>query len=414
MLEFLKDEVVFVGAARTPVGAYLGDLKTVKVQELGVIALKEAVKRANIDISDIDEVIVGHVTGSQTTNNLGNIIGIDAGVKFEATGMTVNRICGSGMQSAVSGALEILRGNKKVIAVGGAESLSRAPYMLPEEARFKGFRMGDSRLIDANDEGHRTASGENSGINHMGNTAENVVRKYEISREDQDLFAYESQMKAKKAMESGRFAKEIVPVEVKSRKESHLVDKDGHPKPDTTLEKLAKLRPVFEKDGTVTAGNASGLNDGAAFEIITTLSYAKEHGLDVMGKLVDYEIAGVDPAYMGMGPVPAINNLLKRNNLDLKKDIGMLEINEAFSGQTLGCLKELDIYLESDYYKNNFNLHGGAVALGHPLGMTGARIITTALYEFKENPNLRYAVVSACIGGGQGIALLLENSNYKK
>lgn len=414
MLEFLKDEVVFVGAARTPVGAYLGDLKTVKVQELGVIALKEAVKRANIDISDIDEVIVGHVTGSQTTNNLGNIIGIDAGVKFEATGMTVNRICGSGMQSAVSGALEILRGNKKVIAVGGAESLSRAPYMLPEEARFKGFRMGDSRLIDANDEGHRTASGENSGINHMGNTAENVVRKYEISREDQDLFAYESQMKAKKAMESGRFAKEIVPVEVKSRKESHLVDKDGHPKPDTTLEKLAKLRPVFEKDGTVTAGNASGLNDGAAFEIITTLSYAKEHGLDVMGKLVDYEIAGVDPAYMGMGPVPAINNLLKRNNLDLKKDIGMLEINEAFSGQTLGCLKELDIYLESDYYKNNFNLHGGAVALGHPLGMTGARIITTALYEFKENPNLRYAVVSACIGGGQGIALLLENGDYKK
>lgn len=414
MLEFLKDEVVFVGAARTPVGAYLGDLKTVKVQELGVIALKEAVKRANIDISDIDEVIVGHVTGSQTTNNLGNIIGIDAGVKFEATGMTVNRICGSGMQSAVSGALEILRGNKKVIAVGGAESLSRAPYMLPEEARFKGFRMGDSRLIDANDEGHRTASGENSGINHMGNTAENVVRKYEISREDQDLFAYESQMKAKKAMESGRFAKEIVPVEVKSRKESHLVDKDGHPKPDTTLEKLAKLRPVFEKDGTVTAGNASGLNDGAAFEIITTLSYAKEHGLDVMGKLVDYEIAGVDPAYMGMGPVPAINNLLKRNNLDLKKDIGMLEINEAFSGQTLGCLKELDIYLESDYYKNNFNLHGGAVALGHPLGMTGARIITTALYEFKENPNLRYAVVSACIGGGQGIALLLENGNFKK
>lgn len=229
MLEFLKDEVVFVGAARTPVGAYLGDLKTVKVQELGVIALKEAVKRANIDISDIDEVIVGHVTGSQTTNNLGNIIGIDAGVKFEATGMTVNRICGSGMQSAVSGALELLRGNKKVIAVGGAESLSRAPYMLPEEARFKGFRMGDSRLIDANDEGHRTASGANSGINHMGNTAENVVRKYEISREDQDLFAYESQMKAKKAMESGRFAKEIVPVEVKSRKETHLVDKDGHP-----------------------------------------------------------------------------------------------------------------------------------------------------------------------------------------
>jgi acetyl-CoA C-acetyltransferase len=414
MLNFLNDEVVFVGAARTPVGAYLGDLKTVKVQELGVIALNEAIKRSGIDKNDIDEVIVGHVTGSQTTNNLGNIIGIDTGLKHEATGMTVNRICGSGMQSAVSGALELLRGNKKVIAVGGAESLSRAPYMLPEEARFKGFRMGDSILIDANDEGHRTASGANSGINHMGNTAENVVRKYNISREDQDKFAYDSQMKAREAINSGRFAKEIVPVEVKSRKGSTIVDTDGHPKKDTTLEKLSTLKPVFEKGGTVTAGNASGLNDGAAFEIITTLSYAKEKNLEVMAKLVDYEIAGVDPAYMGMGPVPAINNLLKRNELDLKKDIGMLEINEAFAGQTLGCLKELDIYLGSKYYEENFNIHGGAVALGHPLGMTGARIITTALYEFKENHNLKYAVVSACIGGGQGIALLLENGYYKK
>lgn len=276
MLNFLNDEVVFVGAARTPVGAYLGDLKTVKVQELGVIALNEAIKRSGIDKNDIDEVIVGHVTGSQTTNNLGNIIGIDTGLKHEATGMTVNRICGSGMQSAVSGALELLRGNKKVIAVGGAESLSRAPYMLPEEARFKGFRMGDSILIDANDEGHRTASGANSGINHMGNTAENVVRKYNISREDQDKFAYDSQMKAREAINSGRFAKEIVPVEVKSRKGSTIVDTDGHPKKDTTLEKLSTLKPVFEKEGTVTAGNASGLNDGAAFEIITTLSYAKE------------------------------------------------------------------------------------------------------------------------------------------
>ena len=345
---------------------------------------------------------------------MGNIIGIDTGLKHEATGMTVNRICGSGMQSAVSGALELLRGNKKVIAVGGAESLSRAPYMLPEEARFKGFRMGDSILIDANDEGHRTASGANSGINHMGNTAENVVRKYNISREDQDKFAYDSQMKAREAINSGRFAKEIVPVEVKSRKGSTIVDTDGHPKKDTTLEKLSTLKPVFEKEGTVTAGNASGLNDGAAFEIITTLSYAKEKNLEVMAKLVDYEIAGVDPAYMGMGPVPAINNLLKRNELDLKKDIGMLEINEAFAGQTLGCLKELDIYLGSKYYEENFNIHGGAVALGHPLGMTGARIITTALYEFKENHNLKYAVVSACIGGGQGIALLLENGYYKK
>lgn len=415
MLNFIKDEVVFVGAARTPVGAYLGDLKRVKVEELGRIALEEAIKRAGIDKNEIDEVVVGHVTGSQTTNNLGRIIGINAGLKHESTGMTVNRICGSGMQSAVSGALELLRGNKKVIAVGGAESLSRAPYMLPEEVRFDGFKMGNKPLIDANDEGHRTASGANSGINHMGNTAENVIRKYNISREDQDRFAYDSQMKAKKAMEEGRFVQEIVPVEVKGRKgQVTVVDTDGHPKTNTTLEGLSKLKPVFEKDGTVTAGNASGLNDGAAFEIITTESYAKEKNLEIMGKLVDYEIAGVDPAYMGIGPVPAINNLLERNGLDLKKDIDILEINEAFAGQTLGCLKELDIYLDTDFYKNNFNPHGGAVALGHPLGMTGARIITSVLYEFKNRPEVKYAVVSACIGGGQGIALLLENTKEKK
>lgn len=414
MLKFMQDDVVFVGAARTPVGAYLGDLKTVKVQELGVIALKEAVKRSGLTVEDIDEVIVGHVTGSQTSNNLGNIIAIDAGLRHESTGMTVNRICGSGMQSAVSAALELLHGNKKVIAAGGAESLSRAPYMLPEEARFQGFRMGDSKIIDANDEGHRTASGANSMINHMGNTAENIVRKYNIPREDQDIFAYESQMKAKIAIESGRMAKEIVPVEVKSRKSVSIVDRDGHPRFDTTLEKLATLKPVFEKNGTVTAGNASGLNDGAAFEIMTTASYAKEHNLKAIARLVDYEVAGVDPAYMGMGPVPAILHILQRQNLDLQKDIGMLEINEAFAGQTLGCLKELGLYLGSDYYKNNFNIHGGAVALGHPLGMSGARIITTALYEFMENKGLRYALVSACIGGGQGIALLLENCAYQK
>jgi len=413
-MKLKQEQVVFIGAARTPVGAYLGDLKNLKVQELGVIALNEAIKRAGIDKKEIDEVICGHVTGSQTTNNLGRIIGIDAGLKHESTGMTVNRICGSGIQSAVSAALELQHGAKKVIAAGGAESLSRAPYMLPEEIRFQGFRMGDSKLIDANDEGHRTASGTGSGINHMGNTAENVIRKLKISRADQDQFAYDSQMKAKAAVEKGRFAQEIVPVEIKDRKGNvTVVDKDGHPKPDTTLEKLAALKPVFEKDGTVTAGNASGLNDGAAFEIMTIESYAKEHKLEIMGRVVDYAICGVDPAYMGLGPVPAIQKVTKDNGLNLVKDIDLLEINEAFSGQTLGCLKELGIYLGTDYYRDKFNVHGGAVALGHPLGMSGARIITSLLYEFKNRPEIRYAIASACIGGGQGIALLIESGYYK-
>jgi len=249
--------IVFVGAARTPVGAYLGDLKTVPVQELGVIALKEAIKRAGLTEEDIQEVVVGHVTGSQTTNNLGNIIGIDAGLPFTSTGMTINRICGSGIQSAVSGALDILHSDRDIVAVGGAESLSRAPFYLPESVRYQGFTMGDKTLIDANDEGHRSASGTDSGVRHMGNTAENVIRRLNISREAQDEFAAYSQEKAAKAIESGRFAQEIVPVEISGRKgDVTVVDTDGHPRPGTTVEKLSKLRPVFEKDGTVTAGNA--------------------------------------------------------------------------------------------------------------------------------------------------------------
>lgn len=413
MLKSKNEEIVIVGAARTPVGAYLGDLKTVPVQELGVTALEEAINRSGLNKEDIDEVIVGHVTGSQTTNNLGKIIGIDAGLAEHVTGMTINRICGSGIQSAVSATLELLMGSKDVIAAGGAESLSRAPFYLPESVRYNGFRMGDQQVIDANIEGHRSSSGTGSGIAHMGNTAENVVRCYNISREAQDEFALNSQMKAKEALENGRFAQEIVPVEVKGRRGAvTVVDTDGHPKPDTTLEGLAKLRPAFEKDGTVTAGNASGLNDGAAFEIFTTESYAKEKGLEVMGRVVDYAITGCAPEVMGLGPVAAIQEVVGRNGLDLQKDIDVLEINEAFAGQTLGCLHELGISTDSDFYKNNFNPHGGAVALGHPLGMSGARIITSILYEFKNRPEIRYAIASACIGGGQGIALLLENGYY--
>lgn len=414
MLNTKQEEIVIVGAARTPVGAYLGDLKTVPVEVLGEIALKEAVKRSNLEVSDIDEVIVGHVTGTQTTNNLGNIIAINSGLDNRSTGMTINRICGSGIQSAVSATLELLHSNKKIIAAGGAESLSRAPFFLPESVRYEGFKAGNQVLIDANLEGHSSASGRDSGIQHMGNTAENVVRKYGIPREKQDQFAVDSQAKAAEAMENGRFAQEIVPVEIQGRKgQVTVVEKDGHPRPGTTLESLAKLRPAFEKDGSVTAGNASGLNDGAAFEIFTTQSLAEEKGLEVMARVVDYQISGCAPETMGLGPVFAIREMLERQGMDLVKDIDILEINEAFAGQTIGCLIELGIDMDTEYYQNNFNPHGGAVALGHPLGMSGARIITSLLYEFKNNPDKRYAIASACIGGGQGIALLLENGYYK-
>ena len=406
------EKVVIVGAARTPVGAYLGDLKTVPVEELGRIALEEAIHRAGIAKEDVDEVIVGHVTGSQTTNNLGRIIGINAGLRESSTGFTVNRICGSGIQSAISAIQELQLMNRSFIAAGGAEALSRSEYYLPANMRYEGFRMGDSKLIDANDEGHRSASGyPNKDITHMGITAELVAEKHGITRQEQDEFAYNSQMKAKHAIEAGLFAQEIVPVEIKGKKGLvTIVDKDGHPKPNTTLEGLAALKPAFKSGGSVTAGNASGLNDGGAFEIFTKESTAKERNLTVMAKVVSYAITGCNPRLMGLGPVSAIHTVLAENHLTLA-DIDILEINEAFAAQTLGCLRELGNGPGTELYER-LNPYGGAVALGHPLGMSGARIITSLCYQFKKNPSKKYAIGSACIGGGQGIALLLENGYY--
>ncbi|HBH13298.1 MAG TPA: acetyl-CoA C-acyltransferase [Clostridiales bacterium] len=410
----LEDTVVIVGAARTPVGAYLGELKTVPTEELGALALTEAARRASIDLSEIDEVVTGHVNGTQVHNNISRVISLLAGCSDQSTAMTVNRICGSGFQSAVNAYQNLVLGDAKIVAAGGAESLSRAEFFLPLDSRYKALISGDFKVLDANLEGHRNAQPRSKypAINHMGDTAENLVEKYSISREDQDQFAFDSQMKAKRAIESGRFAQEIIPVEIKDRKGNVIVvDTDGHPKLNTTLEKLATLKPAFRRDGkgTVTAGNASGLNDGAAYEIFTKESVAKEKGLMVLARMVDYAIVGVDPSEMGIGPVFAIRKILENNDLTLQ-DIDVLEINEAFAGQTLACLKELGNYIGTPLYER-LNPNGGAVALGHPLGMTGARIITTMVYEFINNPSKKYAIGSACIGGGQGIAVLLENPN---
>ncbi|MDF2609285.1 MAG: thlA1, partial [Lachnospiraceae bacterium] len=365
-----EDPIVIVGAARTPVGAYLGDLKTVPTETLGSIALVEASKRAGISIEEIDEVITGHVNGTQVHNNLSRVIALQAGVRHDSTAMTVNRICGSGFQSAISAALTLATSDAKFVAAGGAESLSRAEYFLPLESRWEGFRMGDFKVYQPND--------MFPDITHMGDTAEKLIEQYGISREDQDQFAYDSQMKAKEAMENGRFAQEIVPVEIRDRRGNvTIVSKDGHPKPDTKVEALAKLKPVFRRDGkgSVTAGNASGLNDAAAFEILTKESIAKEKNLDILAYFVDYAIVGVDPNIMGIGPVPAIQQILANNNLKME-DIDLLEINEAFAGQTLACLKDLGNYIGTPLYER-LNVHGGAIALGHPLGATGARIITS-------------------------------------
>lgn len=406
------DAIVIVGAARTPVGAYLGELKTVPTEVLGAIALKEAVKRAGLKVENIDEVVTGHVNGTQIHNNISRLIALEAGLRHESTAFTVNRICGSGFQSAVSAIQELVTMDINFVAAGGAESLSRAEFFLPIETRWEGLKTGDFKVYDANLAGHSHAQPIHQfpDITHMGDTAEKLVEIYEISREDQDKFAYDSQMKCKKAVESGRLAQEIVPVEIKDRKGNiTIIDKDGHPKPNTTLETLNKLKPAFRRDGkgTITAGNASGLNDGAAYEIFTKESTAKERNLEVMAKVIDFAAAGVDPSIMGIGPVPAIRKLLTQNDLTLE-DIDLLEINEAFAGQTLACLKELGNYIGTPLYER-LNVNGGAIALGHPLGMSGARILTGLCYEFKNNPDKRYAIATACIGGGQAVALLLEN-----
>ncbi|MGF3075984.1 thiolase family protein [Facklamia sp. P12955] len=413
MMKKNLDEVVIVGAARTPVGAFLGDLKTVRVQDLGTTALKEAAKRAGVSLEEIEEVICGHVVGSPTSSNIGRVVGINAGLPIESTGYTVNRLCGSGIQSAVSAVQLLQASEKKYVAAGGAESLSRAPYFLPEEVRFQGFKTGDQRLIDANTMIHTGSVGDGyPDLIHMGQTAETLAKMYKISREEQDEFALNSQAKAKKAMESGRLAQEIVPVEITDRKGNvTVIDKDSHPRPDTSMEKLAKLRPAFVKGGSVTAGNSSGLNDGAAFEIFTTKENAAANNLEIMAKVMDYSVTGCEPDLMGLGPVNSIKEILERNDFTLE-DIDILEINEAFAAQTLACLKELGNGPETELYER-LNPNGGAVALGHPLGCTGARMITSICYEFKNRPEARYAIASACIGGGMGISILLENGYYK-
>jgi acetyl-CoA C-acetyltransferase len=403
-------KVVITSGARTPVGAFLAGLKTVPVEELASIAIKEALKRSNnLDPSLVDDVVLGHVESSGDAPNLGRNAALISGLDH-VPGYTVNRICGSGIQSIINAAQDILTGNSEIVVAGGAESLSRAPYYLPLEVRYDGFKMGNQQLKDANTKFHHNAQPHPEfPIMHMGNTAENVVKKYDISREDQDQFAYNSQMRAKAAMESGRFAKEIVPVEVKGRRGAvTVVDTDEHPRPTTTLEALSTLRPAFEKDGSVTAGNSSGLNDGGAAVVVMKEEKAQELGLTPMAEIVDFAVAGLDPSIMGMGPAHAIRKLLEKTGLS-QEDIDLYEINEAFSGQMLGVMKEMDMYLDSPLY-DRINVNGGAVALGHPLGMSGTRITISLMYELIDQ-NKKYGIASACIGGGMGIAILIKNPN---
>jgi len=390
-------EVVVVSGVRTAVGTYGGSLKGVAVTDMAAQVTAEALKRAQITGEDVGQVVFGNVIHSEPQDMyVARVAALNGGVAEQAPALTLNRLCGSGLQAVISAAQQIQLGVCETVVAGGAESMSRAPYHLPT-ARF-GQRMGDGAMIDP------MVSALTCPFNHihMGVTAENVAEKYGVSREDQDAYAAEGHQRAQKAIESGRFDSQIMPIELKSRKGSVEFKQDEHVRFDCELGDMTKLRPVFKKDGTVTAGNASGLNDGAAALVMMERSAAEAKGLPIMGRLVDYAVHGVDPKIMGIGPVPVIQQILKRQGLGVN-DIDVYEVNEAFAAQALAVARQLELPTE------RLNPNGSGIALGHPIGATGAIITVKALHEL-ERVGGRYAMVSLCIGGGQGIAALFERA----
>ena len=399
------ENIVITGAARTAVGAYLGSLKTVEEQDLCAAAIKEAAKRSHIELGQLDQVIMGDVYGY--TPNVSRCAALLAGVPEEVPAYTVDRQCASSMQAVMSGMYELMAGEADIICAGGVEVMSRLPYYLDPSARYAPLRMGDKPLYDTFAHGVTICQPKALYPDlNMGLTAENVAARYGITREEQDAFALDSQRKMAAAQEQGKFDEEIVPVEVVDRKKSFIFNKDEHNRPDTTMESLAKLKPAFKAGGTVTAGNASGMNDGASAVILMTERKAKELGLAPLARIVAMSSAGLDPRVMGLGPVPSSNKALKKAGLTLN-DMDIIELNEAFAAQSLGCLREFGVAVGSELYKR-INVNGGAIAHGHALGNTGTRIITTMLYELKRRGG-RYGLATLCIGGGQGMACIVEN-----
>jgi len=390
-------EVVILSACRTPIGAFGGSLKDVGAVDLGAIVIREAIARAGVPPADIGDAVMGCVLQAGNGMNLARQAGLKAGLPVEVPGETVNRVCGSGLQAVVHAVEAIRVGYVDAMIAGGTESMSNAPYLL-KGARW-GYRMGNGEAIDSMlNEGLTCAIG----LTHMGITAEEVATRYNVSRADQDAFAAESQARAVRAIAEGRFKDEIVPVPVPQRKgEPTLVDTDEYPRAGTTAEKLGALKPAFKKDGTVTAGNASGINDGAAALVIATARKAKALGAKPLARILAYVSTGVDPKVMGIGPVPAVRKVLERAGLKTG-DVDLFELNEAFAAQSVAVARELGL----DPAKVNVN--GGAIALGHPIGASGARVLTTLVYALRAR-KLRYGVASLCIGGGMGIAMAIEN-----
>ncbi|WP_419893419.1 thiolase family protein [Oceanobacillus kimchii] len=392
----MDDPIVIVSATRTPIGAYGKSLKNVSSGHLASHVIKEVLQRVYMPADHVEEVILGEVRQTTESSNIARVAALRAGIPEQVTAFTVNRLCASGIQAVTSGVQQILSNQADIVIAGGTESMSRSPIYL-RNTRFGGDR---TTIVDSNLEAGQQPQ-EIYGKNlSMGITAENVARKYNISREDQDAFAIESQRRAKKAIESGRFKDEIAPIEVVEKKQISIFEVDEYPRFDTSLEKLANLNPVFEAGGTVTAGNACGRNDGASALVIMKESHAKHLGLQPLARIVDWSTAGVSPEIMGIGPVPAVKQLLKRNQKTIQ-DIDLLELNEAFASQSVAVIRELGL----DHEKVNVN--GGAIALGHPVGATGTRIITTLIYELIKRKQ-QYGIATLCAGGGQGMAILIE------
>ncbi|HEX6622709.1 MAG TPA: acetyl-CoA C-acetyltransferase [Pyrinomonadaceae bacterium] len=391
----MAQDIFILGGKRTPMSSYVGELKDVKAIDLGAAAARGALEAAGVAAEEIDHTVFGNALQTSGDAIYGaRHVALKAGVPHDRPALTVNRLCGSGIQSVISGAQMILLGEARTALVGGMESMSMAPHVI--YGARSGFALGQGKLEDS----LMVALLDTYCNTTMAGTAENLARRYEITREEQDAYALRSQQEAKRAQDAGIFAEEIVPVEVKTRKGAKLVERDDHLRPDTTLEVLARLPTAFSKDGFVTAGNASGIVDGAAALVIAGKEFVKGKNAKPLGRLVSWAYAGVEPDIMGIGPVPAIREALRKANLKLDR-IDLVEVNEAFACQYLAVEKELGL----DRSKTNVN--GGAIALGHPLGASGTRIMLTALLELHRRGG-RYGLASACIGGGQGIAIVFE------
>lgn len=400
----MSNKVYIVAAKRTPIGSFLGGLSSRSAVELGAIAIKSALAQAGIEASQIDEVVVGNVLSAGQGQGVGRQTAIYAGIPVSTPAYTLNMICGSGMKSLLNAVNSVRSGDANLVVAAGTESMSNAPFVVDGKSR-SGHKMGDMTLTDTMLKDGLTDAFEGF---HMGITAENIAQRYAISREEQDNFALRSQHRAEQAISSGCFVEEIVPVTIKSRHGEVLISQDEHPRFGTTIESLAQLRPAFDKQGTVTAGNASGINDGAVALVVASEEAVKRHRLTPLVEVIAIGQGGVEPEVMGLGPLPAVKQALSRAGLELEQ-IQRLELNEAFAAQAIGVIRGLAYQhqLNDFWFDDRTNVNGGAIALGHPIGASGGRIVTSLIYEMMRSKS-QYGLASLCIGGGMGTAVVLH------